>query len=111
MGGGGTGGGGGLFWTGACTGVASTGSTGGVPMLISRPRMSEGVGTMGSEMSSSHVNSKIFLMPFGTAMPAFRQTVSNLETWARSAGALAVYRRYSSRLLLKLFMLRARAHC
>lgn len=110
FGGGGTGGGCRFFWMVVCMGVDSTRSTSGGPMLISRPRMSDGVGTMGSVMSSSQVNSKMFLMPLGTAMPEFRQTMSNLETSANNLGAMAVYCRYSSRLLL-MFMLLEHAYC
>lgn len=108
--GGGSTGGGGFFWTGACMGADSISTTGGAPMLISRPKMSEGVGIMGSVISSSQVNSKMFLMPLGTEMPALRQPTSSLETWASSLGAVAVHCRYSSRLLLMSFMALERAH-
>ena len=107
----GSAGGGSFFWMGACTGADSISTTGGAPMLISRPKMSEGVGTMGSVISSSQVNSKMFLMPLGTEMPAFRQPRSSLETWASSLGAVAVYWRYSSRLLLMSSMALEHAHC
>lgn len=108
---GGVTGGGDFFWVGAGMGVDSINTKGGAPTLISRPRMSDAVGTMGSVMSSSQVNSKMFLMPFGTEMPAFRQTMSSLEMWASSLGAVTVYCRYSSLLLLMSFMLLERACC
>lgn len=107
----GSAGGGGFFWTGVCTGADSISITGGAPMLISRPKMSEGVGIMGSLISSSQVNSKMFLMPLGTETPAFRQLMSSLEMWASSLGAVAVYCRYSSRLLLISFMALEHACC
>lgn len=110
-GGTGGGGGGGFFWTWICTGVDSTGTTGGIPKLISRPRMADGVGTIGSVMSSSQVNSKMFLMPLGIAMPVFRHMRSNLEMLASSLGAVDVYCRYSSRLLLMSLMLLEHAYC
>lgn len=108
---GGGGGGGGFFWTGACAGVNSMSTTGGGPMLISRPTMLDGVGNMGSAVSSSQVNSKMFLMPLGTEMPAFRQLMSSLEMRASSLGAEAVYCWYNSRLLLMSVMLVQCASC
>lgn len=110
-GGTGGGGGGGFFWTWICTGVDSTGTTDGVPKLISRPRMSDGVGTIGSVMSSSQLNSKMFLMPLGIAMPVFRHMSSNLEMLASSLGATDMYCRYSSRLLFMSLMLLEHAYC
>lgn len=109
--GGGGGGGGGFFCKGTCTGITSVSTTVGVPKLITRSWISDGVGTAGSQMSSSQVNSKIFLMPFGMAMPEFRQTMRSLETWASSLGAVAEYCRNSSRLLLTWFMLPGQAYC
>lgn len=109
--GGGSTGGGAFFWTGVCMEVDSISTTGGDPMLISRPRMSDAVGTMGSAVSSSQVNSKMFLMPLGTEMPAFRQMMSSLEMRASSLGAKAVYCWYSSLLLLMSFMLLEYACC
>lgn len=109
--GGGGGGGGGFFCMGTCTGITSASTTEGAPKEITRSWISDGVGTAGSLMSSSQVNSKIFLMPFGMGMPAFRQTMRSLEMWASSLGAVAEYCRNSSRLLLVWLMSSGQAYC
>lgn len=101
---------GGLFWTEACTGAGSISTTSGAPMLISRPRISEGVGIMGSVISSSQVNSKMFLMPLGTEMPAPWQTMSSLKMRASNLGSMAVHCWYSSRLVLMSFMVLEHAY-
>lgn len=95
---------------GACMGADSISTTGGAPILISRPKMSEGVGTASVISSSCGELKDVSVMPLGTEMPALRQPTSSLETWASSLGAVAVYCRYSSRLLLTSLMALERAH-